>query len=124
MTAPEPVPLAFPKNLFFGAKDYSSPQVKVVSHRRQSVAQLRQLHENLGKAINNLAVADAQGFMGYALDVAVGFNQDIAVQLAKVVKANANAEQRYDDRTAAAAEPPADAMAHNAAVLSRLIPGQ
>lgn len=117
---------ALPKDLFLGAKDYSEPPIKVRAHRRQSVAQLRLLQENLGKAIGNLAVADSQGYMGYALDVVDGITQDITVQVAQMVKTNVNAEQRYDARVQEAAKDPqplADVPAHNAAVLTRLIPG-
>lgn len=117
---------ALPKDLFFGAKDYSEPPIKVKAYRRQSVAQLRLLQENLGKAIGNLPVADSQGYMGYALEVVEGIAQDIMVQVAQMIKTNANAEQRYDTRVQEAAKDPlplAGVPAHNAAVLSGLIPG-
>lgn len=103
MTAADHGPL--PKNLFLGAKDYAQPPVKVIAHRRQQLAQLRVLQENLGKAIGALSVADSQGYMGYALDVLEGINQDIAVLLSQIAKANANAEQRYDARALAAEAP-------------------
>ena len=105
MTGTEEYPL--PKNLFLDAKDYSPRQAKVIAHRRQSIAQLRLLQENLGKAVANLSVADSQGYMGYALDVVQGINEDITVAVANMAKANANAEQRYDAKLLEAAAPAA-----------------
>lgn len=111
MTADE---LDLPKDLFLEAMDYNptgkktSPdpsQGNVARARRRSVAEIRQLHDNLGKAITNLSVADSQGYMGYGVDVLQGVNNDMAKAIGKLSKAVANAEDRYDTALLEAAAP-------------------
>lgn len=111
MTANE---LDLPQNLFLEAVDYNPAgkkpasdlsQGNVARARRRSLAELRQLHDNLGKAITNLSVADSQGYMGYGVDVLQGVNNDMAKAIGKLSKAVANAEDRYDKALLKAAAP-------------------
>lgn len=112
MSAPE---TDLPKHFFLEAKDYNPfakktapdpSQGNVAGARRRRLAELRLLQENLGKAITNLAVADSQGYMGYAVDVVQGITSDIAERCASLSKAVANAEDRYDEALLKAAAPP------------------
>lgn len=106
--------LDLPKHLFLEAMDYNPTgkkpapdpsQGNVARARRRSVAELRHLHDNLGKAITSLSVADSQGYMGYGVDVLQGVSNDMAKAIGKLGKAVANAEDRYDNALAAAAAP-------------------